>query len=217
MAKYIDYLTEDDPIPNQNWVCLSFVAPESKNVKQCTLRGVKIRGVFNNREDADKHALELRKKDPDFDIYVGEVGKWLPLDPTHEQVEDEHYQEKELNNLVAGYKKSREQSKQLYEQRKQEMMEKASLEEEDKLTKVRNRLRKKLAQKRAIRKQQESKLPNEKQVNDMLEKLKEEENKLKEEENKLKEEQDEITKENIELLKDKNELNDIEKQIDSQK
>ena len=27
----IDYLDVDDPIPGQNWVCLSFVSPEITN------------------------------------------------------------------------------------------------------------------------------------------------------------------------------------------
>lgn len=139
MTKYIDYLTEDDPIPRQNFVCLSFVSPEIKKIKNCTLRGLKIRGVFNKREEAEKHAEALRKKDPDFDIFVGEVGKWLPWDPEPEQVEDERWQEKELNNIVANYKKSREESKVLFDERKQEMMKKMKVnnnDEEEKLTKI---------------------------------------------------------------------------------
>lgn len=139
MSKYIDYLTEDDNIPGQNFVCLSFVAPEIKKIKNCTLRGLKIRGVFNKKEDAEKHAETLRKRDPDFDIFVGEVGKWLPWDPSPEQVEDERWQEKELNNIVANYKKAREESKVLFEERKQEMMKKMKVnndDEEKKLTKI---------------------------------------------------------------------------------
>jgi len=27
-TKYIDHLSEDEPISRQNWVCLSFVSPE---------------------------------------------------------------------------------------------------------------------------------------------------------------------------------------------
>lgn len=138
MTKYIDYLTEDEQIPGQNFVCLSFVSPDIKKIKNCTLRGIKIRGVFNKKEDAEKHAESLRKKDPDFDIFVGEVGKWLPWDPTPEQVEDERWQEKELNNIVANYKKAREESKVLFEERKQEMMKKMKVnnDEEQKLTKI---------------------------------------------------------------------------------
>lgn len=139
MTKYIDYLTEDDPIPRQNFVCLSFVSPDIKKIKNCSLRGLKIRGVFNKKEEAEKHAESLRKKDPDFDIFVGEVGKWLPWDPSPEQVEDERWQEKELNNIVANYKKAREESKVIFENRKKEMIEKMKIntdDEEKKLTKI---------------------------------------------------------------------------------
>ena len=99
-TKYIDYLKEDTPIAGQNFVCLSFVAPEVKKIKNCSLRGIKIRGVFNKKEDAEKHAESLRKEDPDFDIFVGEVGKWLPWDPNPEQVEEDRInREKTLERL----------------------------------------------------------------------------------------------------------------------
>ena len=147
-AKYVDHLTEDSPISGQNWVCISFIAPEIEKIKNCSLRGIKIRGVFSKKEDANNHAEKLRQTDPDFDIFVGEVGKWLPWDPNPENVEDERYQEKELNHIVANYKKSREQSAVMYEERKKEMMQKNTKNEDVKLKKMREKLKNKLADKK---------------------------------------------------------------------
>jgi hypothetical protein len=130
-TKYIDYLTEDEAIPGQKYVCLSFVSPEG--IKNCTMRGLKIRGVFNELDKANKHAEKLRKGDPDFDVFVGEVGKWLPWDPAPENVEEENYQEKELNSLVKAYKEQMDKSKEAFDVRKEELMKKIEDEEEAKL------------------------------------------------------------------------------------
>jgi hypothetical protein len=172
-AKYVDHLTEDSPIPGQNWVCISFIAPEIEKIKNCSLRGIKIRGVFSKKEDANSHAEKLRQTDPDFDIFVGEVGKWLPWDPNPENVEDERYQEKELNHIVSNYKKSREQSAVMYEERKKEMMQKNTKDEDVKLKKMRERLQSKLADK----KHEKSKNDD---VSNMMQRILETERELKE-------------------------------------
>lgn len=122
--KYVDHLNEDDLIPSQQFVCLSFLSPEKidpavlKN-KDTTMRGVKIRGVFAKLEDAKEFSVKLREKDPLFNIYVGPVGKWLPWDST-EHTEEENYQEKELNDLMAAYKQNQELSKKEIEKRIQD-------------------------------------------------------------------------------------------------
>lgn len=129
-TKNIDYLTEDKPIPGQLWACISFLSPEG--LKNCSIRGLKIRGVFGTRKEADKHALELQKMDPDFNVFVGEVGKWLPWDPDVNDVEDQIYQEKELQNLMKEYKNNLAKTKEVEQQRKNELLEKAAREEQSK-------------------------------------------------------------------------------------
>jgi hypothetical protein len=141
-SKIVAHLTEDEQINGQHFVCLSFVLPEGK-IKNCSLSAVKVRGVFSKIEDAKLHAENLRKKDPYFDIYVGEMGKWLPLDPDPNTIEEEQYQEKELNHIISNYKKARDESKTIYDERKKEMMQKIAIEEQEKMKAVNNRLRKK--------------------------------------------------------------------------
>ena len=218
-TKYVDYLTEDEPIPGQNWVCLSFLAPEIKKIKNCSLRGIKVRGIFNKREEADEHAEKLRKKEPDYDIFVGEVGKWLPWDPDPEQVENEKWQEKELNHIASKYKKAREQSKVMFEERKEEMIKKTALEEDNKLKTVRDRLRKKLERKKqkelesgvALDKAIENnknknterpKLFEKNKIDDMM-------NKIKDKEEELKKDREKLLKESLQLNKEHEELNNI--------
>ena len=121
MTKYIDQLTEDTIIPNQLWCCISFISPET--LKNCNFRGIKVRGVYSTKEEATKRAEFLQKIDPDFNIYVGEVGKWLGWDPDPNTIDDQVYREKKLQDIMDGYKKSREKAKVLEEERKREMLE----------------------------------------------------------------------------------------------
>lgn len=107
----IDQLTEDPDIKNQKFVLLSFLSPERIEDVKSKVRALKVRGVFSTREEAEKHSKYLRDTvDPHFDIYVGELGKWLPWDDG-EKTEDEEYAEKELNDLMKAYREQREFSK----------------------------------------------------------------------------------------------------------
>jgi hypothetical protein len=122
----IDYLTEDSPIDNQRYVCVSFVSPEG--IKNCTIRSFKVRGVFEKYEEARAHAEKLQKLDPAYHIFVGEVGKWLPWDPNPDSAKDQHYYEKELQNLHEGYLKNREKAKMTEAERKRDMLQRSVAE-----------------------------------------------------------------------------------------
>ncbi len=127
-ATCIDKLKEDDPIPRQNYVCLSFLSPEG--IRNCSIRGLKIRGVYDTREEADQRAKELQEVDPNFDVFVGELGKWLPWDPDpNDGAKDQVYYEKELQQLMEGHEDNLKKSKRLQEQRKQDMIKKAATED----------------------------------------------------------------------------------------
>ena len=125
----IDYLTEDEPILGQKYVLLSMVTPEL--VKNCTVRGIKIRGVFGNEDNARAKALELQKIDPLHNIYVAEMGKWLPWNDDPAKAQDEEYAEGELNKIMKGLKENQIKSKMLHEQRKNDLIQK-TLEEQEK-------------------------------------------------------------------------------------
>lgn len=101
-------------VRKQLWVCVSFLSPEG--VKNCSIRGLKIRGVFGTEEHANQWAEIIRKHDKHFDVFVGEMGKWLPWDP--EEVEgDVIYQNKEMNELMKSYKEGREKAAEEHQER----------------------------------------------------------------------------------------------------
>ena len=84
----------------------------AKNNFRTTVRGLKIRGAYSTKEEADMRAKKLQKSDPDHNIYVGQVGKWLPWDPKPSDVGEQEYAEEQLNTLMKKYKENEEQKEQ---------------------------------------------------------------------------------------------------------
>ena len=130
----IDHLTEDEPISGQKFVLLSIVTPEL--IKNCTVRGIKIRGVYGTEQDARVKATELQKKDTLHNIYVAPVGKWLPWEDDPNKAQDEEYAEGELNRIMKGLKENQAKSKMLHEQRKNDLIEKTLKEQEKRKKKL---------------------------------------------------------------------------------
>ena len=126
-----DYLFEDPSVPNQKYVCLSILTP--KNFKeQTTMHTLKIRGCYDTEEEARKRANYLRNIDPNIDVLVGDVGKWLPFDNDPEKAKEHDYQNKRLNDMMKGYNDNQEKAKEFHEQRKNEMIMRSLKENEEK-------------------------------------------------------------------------------------
>lgn len=114
-----DYTT----VPGQIYACLSIVGPEApqKNDKF----GIKIRGAFANRDEAANHAKRLQKEDPTFDIYVVDMYKWLLIPPDSSKIEDVHYTNDKLEEIMTGYKENQAQAARMFNERKQGMVDKS--------------------------------------------------------------------------------------------
>jgi hypothetical protein len=191
----VDYLDEDEPLRNQNYVCVSFLNPEdviknkeayyfskfinkfsddmtellnnlidkypdskdiitgikdnhnyifnknelneqlaffkntnaddiekdfhTENNFKTSVRGIKVRGVYDTVEQAKLRCETLKKKDPYFHIYVAQVGCWLPYE-SHiaSNVENQEYTESELNTLMKHYKENKENKDMVFDNRR---------------------------------------------------------------------------------------------------
>ena len=172
--KKVDYLEVDDPIPGQNYVCLSFVSPEelikskeafkvskflqsyckdkdmelnrvmkdyddfiykysdelqrdfdNQNNFQTNIRGLKVRGTYSTKEEAEKRAKTLQNIDSDFHVFVGQVGYWLPWDPCADKVQDEYYIDSQLNDMMEKYKENNIDRDIFYEEEKRDKVKAA--------------------------------------------------------------------------------------------
>jgi len=173
----IDYLEVDDPIPGQNYVCLSFVSPDDlidskeafkvskflqsickekdmdfkstmekykdfcykfsdnlqkdfdeQNDFKTNIRGLKVRGTYNTRGEAEKRAKKLQGLDSDFHVFVGQVGYWLPWDPNADKIEDEAFINSQLNDMMEKYKENNINKDIFYEEQKREKVKSAKEE-----------------------------------------------------------------------------------------
>ena len=91
----------------------------AKNDFHTSMRGLKVRGVTGTHGEAVAMAKKLQRSDAIHNIFLGEVGKWLPWDPKPHQVQDQEYAEDQLNQLMKRYKDNEEaRDKFVTEQRK---------------------------------------------------------------------------------------------------
>ena len=87
------------------------------------VRGVKVRRVFANLEEAQTYARVLQKRYPKDNLYVGKVGMWLPWDPSEHMMPEVEYAEKELNELMRKYKENEVNREIFFEEEKTAKME----------------------------------------------------------------------------------------------
>jgi excinuclease UvrABC helicase subunit UvrB len=87
---------------------------------------MKIRGVFDTREEAASYVQRLIRLDPVFDIYVCDMYNWCLVPPDPEHISDQTYQDETLNKIIGEYRKNQIYAKEHFEERKREMMEQAA-------------------------------------------------------------------------------------------
>ena len=92
---------------------------------QTSVRGLKIRGVFSNQEEAEMHSKKTRERDPNHDIYVGTVGTWLPFEPDAYKTGKIDFMEPELNRLHQEKTANEIKAKEAFDQRVKDAKRKA--------------------------------------------------------------------------------------------
>lgn len=94
----------------------------AENNFQPTVHGLKVRGVFETQKEANNRVAVLKKTDRKFNIFVGEVGMWLPWSPPSSAVENQEYMEKELQEMMKKYKENEDLKDHYFTTRKEMML-----------------------------------------------------------------------------------------------
>jgi len=105
---------------------------DKANNFKTSVRGVKIRGVYDTKREADVRASVLQRQDPLFDVFVGQIGYWCPWDPNPQKIDDIEYMNNDLNKLVKEYK-SNEAKKDMFYQEQKTQRQKDAISAEDRL------------------------------------------------------------------------------------
>lgn len=119
---YINELYNDWKFNKNNDLELEF---SEVNDYATSMRGVKVRGTYETLREAKKRAQLLQKRDRNFNVFVGQVGYWLPWDPQANDVEEQEYQEGRLNELMRKYQENADNRDFMYEQDKEERLKRA--------------------------------------------------------------------------------------------
>ena len=90
----------------------------AKNDFRTTVQGVKVRGVYDTYNEAIHRCKTLQKLDPSFNVYVGQVGFWLPWDPEPHDIADQEYADDQLNTLMKKYKENEQKRDEMYAEHK---------------------------------------------------------------------------------------------------
>ena len=115
------FLTDDIvTVPGQVFALVSVVGPTAN--QKTDKWGLKIRGVFNTRQEAQEHVKRIMEVDGYFDVFLVDMYKWVLFPPDPSIIEDVNYQEKFLNDLVRGHYENQKRAKQIFEERKMQVM-----------------------------------------------------------------------------------------------
>jgi hypothetical protein len=95
---------------------------------QTSIRGLKCRGVYGSYDQATARAQHLHKKDPYFNVYVAEMGAWLPWDPEPEEVPEQQYSNDQLNKLMGSYRENAAKRDAFFEEEKRQKIATANAE-----------------------------------------------------------------------------------------
>jgi len=120
----VDFLDEDIALPSgQKYALISVVSKSTSQKSDNDRVGLKIRGVFETKEEANSFVKRIMKFDASFDVFMCPLGKWLLLPPNSDDIDDQQYQEQYLNDMVKEYKQSQLEAKAHFQERKRKIME----------------------------------------------------------------------------------------------
>jgi hypothetical protein len=107
---------------------------------QTSVRGIKVRGSFSTQEEAEHNCKKLRERDPAHDIYLGQVGIWMPFEPNAYKTGKVDFLEPELNRLHEEKIKNEAKAKQEFDERVKTAKRKAIEDNIEKARKSGNKL-----------------------------------------------------------------------------
>lgn len=101
-------------------------------------RGLKVRGVYSSHAEAKERVKRLQEIDGHrHNVYIGQVGYWLPWDPDPFEMNEQEYANEELNLLMKKYKENMKEQKQHFEKRRPKDKQKITEEQKENLDKTR--------------------------------------------------------------------------------
>ena len=94
------------------------------------VHGIKVRGIYDTRREAEVRAKKLHMQEPNFHVFIGQVGYWLPWDPEADRIQDEVFLNNQLNDMMGKYKENEVNKDMFYAEQKLDKIKAAKEEVE---------------------------------------------------------------------------------------
>lgn len=127
-----DFLTEPkachefyEAFVGENWDALHEAFQKKFYQQTKAIRSIKIRGVVDTIDEGKKRVEKLKKTDKDFNIYMIDVGRWVPFSPPSNAIPVPEDEQSELTKLIEGVKNNNLEKELDFEKRKSELREKS--------------------------------------------------------------------------------------------
>lgn len=105
-----------------------------------SIRGFKFRGGYQTEDEARSRAKYCTNNiEPNIHSFIVEAGKWAPLDPSADAVQDQEHMIDELNTLMTKYNENAAQRNEHFEERMSEM-----INEKEKSSKLKQSIKEKI-------------------------------------------------------------------------
>jgi len=145
---------------------------DEQNDFKTNIRGLKVRGTYNTKDEAERRAKKLQGLDSEFHVFVGQVGYWLPWDPNADKIEDESFINSQLNDMMEKYKENTLNKDIFYEEQKRDKIKSAR---EEVIRKKKEQEQEKLEEEAAKKKtaEIEDSIPEQEQEEEEVEVIKE--------------------------------------------
>ncbi len=113
---YWDFKPSGGLVDGQKFTVMSIVCPEGTN-QRASQFGIKVFGCFATLQEAGDYAKKLQSECNAFDYYTVETQCWAKLPPQVDKLEDQHFQEQELESLKNTVVKMRQAKAKMLEER----------------------------------------------------------------------------------------------------
>ena len=100
----------------QEYAVISMLGPHTR--QQSEIACMQILGAFPNAEVANTFAKQVALKSPDFDLFVVQMCKWLPLNGSPEQTTNEVWRNEKVQELFDDYASHLAMSNEVFHERK---------------------------------------------------------------------------------------------------
>ena len=120
--KPISVLHDNPPLPGKKYFLVSMISPDSR--QKHSVHGFKIHDMCETEEEGRYLGEYYRNLDPDFDVALGVVGKWIPWlwDPL--DVPNIEYANERLTDLIKSHRMNKQTSDLQWKKQVDEHLEK---------------------------------------------------------------------------------------------